>query len=172
MKESMVMTDAFSLEEVLRLTCQEALNSPDPSTQNGAVLVRSNTVYTNTFACNQFPPGVQYTEDRWERPAKYEYIEHAERGAIYSAARQGIPTQGLTLVCPWAACADCARAIICAGVQTLVTMSPHGNTHTRWQGTIDTALVMLEEAGVGVVRIDGPLGNCQPLRRNGELIEP
>lgn len=157
----------------MRLAAQAATASPDPSTQNGAVLLTSDGhVVPATAACNEFPPGVDYSDERWERPAKYGFIEHAERGAIFAAARQGITTRGKTLVSPWAACADCARAIICVGISRLVTMQPQQeHTHGRWNASIEQAFTMLHEAGVELVLLDGPLGGCKPLRRNGSLIE-
>src|ERR1035441_3977564 len=101
---------------------QAAASSIDPSKHNGAVLAAENgTPIHSTAACNQFPAGVnELPGERWERPAKYQFIEHAERNAIYRAARQGIPTEGLVLVCPWSACTDCARAIIQSGIVMLV----------------------------------------------------
>jgi dCMP deaminase len=47
-------------------------------------------------------------------------MEHAERDAIYKAAFVGMQTEGATLYVPWFACADCARAIIAAGITRVV----------------------------------------------------
>ena len=35
--------------------------------------------------------------DRWERPEKYSWVEHAERNAIYAAAREGVRLAGATM---------------------------------------------------------------------------
>ena len=123
------------MRERLRLTAYFALRSPDPSTQNAAVIMQSNDcIIPATLSVNKFPRGVLYEPERWERPIKYSYIEHAERNAIYAAARLGIPTAEKTLVCPWAACADCARAIIQSGISRLITLAPReDDTHDRWQ---------------------------------------
>ena len=154
-------------------TVRYALYSPDPSTQNGAVIVRGNNVLKDTFAVNEFPRGVHYLDERWERPLKYEIIEHAERGAIYKAAKHGYETDGCTLVSPWAACSDCARAIICAGITDLVTLAPKvSDTNERWDASIATAMTMLSEADVKVHFIEGPLDCGIVLRRNGEKFIP
>ena len=161
------MTDPELMAHALRW----AASSPDPSTQNGAILAEPDgTPLYWTVAFNEFPLGVAYGEERWERPAKYGFIEHAERNAIYKAAAHGIPTAGLTLVCPWAACADCARAIIQARIARLVTLPPQkDSTHTRWDASIDQAFVMLDESGVEVVFLEDPIpGPLPTLRRNGE----
>ena len=73
---------------------QIAVHSPDPSTQNGAILInqKGNIV---SEAWNAFPAGVKYSPERWERPLKYKIIEHAERNAIFQAAKHGIKTNNL-----------------------------------------------------------------------------
>jgi dCMP deaminase len=154
--------------ELLRLAAEHARSSPDPSTQNGGLLCTDDAKWVkfDTWSVNEFPRGVAYSDERWERPLKYSIIEHAERNAIYAAARHGIRTEGLTLVCVWAACTDCARAIIQAGIKRLVTLAPVQEAHGNWGASIDIAMVMLKEAGVEVVYVEGPLNVT--LRRNGQ----
>lgn len=159
--------------ELLRLAYQAALGSPDPSTQNGALLAEpysphAATPIYRTLACNQFPRGVEYSEQRWERPLKYAVIEHAERNSLFKAARLGIGTQGMILVCPWSACADCARAIICCGITKLIThQQAFDRSPQRWVDSIGIAYTMLHEAGVEVESYDGFLGAGEILH-NGE----
>lgn len=154
----------------MRMACKTATNSPDPSTQNGAVLANIlGDPYIETAACNQFPDGVQYSDERWERPLKYSFIEHAERGAIFAAAKTGLLTEGLVLVCPWAACADCARAIACSGISRLVTLPRNpSQTNPRWKDSIEIADTILNEAGVVIEFFYDPVG--VNLRRDGEMI--
>ena len=161
------MTDPELMAHALRY----AANSPDPSTQNGALLATPDGVpLWDTVAWNTFPFGVDRSEVRWERPAKYTFVEHAERNAIYAAARHGISTSRLTLVCPWAACADCARAIIQSRIDRLITLAPERHTtHARWDESIEAAMTMLSEAEVTVTYLEDPIpGPLPTLRRNGE----
>jgi len=135
--------------DYLREACRYATdNSDDPCTQNGAVLVSGRRLI---YAANRFPTGVAVTGERLERPTKYSFMEHAERGVIYAAAAAGVPTAGATLYCPWFACADCARAIICAGIREVVGLSlPMGDEAAkRWAESVEKGLSMLTEAGVG-----------------------
>lgn len=165
------MTNQEMYEWVMAQVLRQAQRSPDPSTQNGAVLIMENRdVRWVTASVNEFPAGVEYTDERWVRPNKYQYIEHAERNCIYRAARYGISTFGGTMVCPWAACSDCARAIIQAGVQTLVTLSPTDNTNERWMDSIAIAMQMLKEGGVTVhyLEMAEPAGVL--LRRDGQEV--
>ena len=117
----------------LRIAAQEAAaGSHDMHTQNGAILVPRAAAYV-CVGVNKVPAGIWASPDRLARPAKYEYIEHAERMAIYQAARVGTPTRGATLYCPWFACMDCARAIIVAGITEVVGhVRPRAATPERW----------------------------------------
>lgn len=148
-----------------------AQGSPDPSTQNGAVLCHSDPfrAIPQTFAVNRFPDGVHDLAERWERPLKYSVIEHAERNCLYAAASKGISTTGLTMVCPWAACADCARAIIQSGISRLVTMQPvTGDTPDRWDDSCSIGMQMLKESSVKVTYLESPLDIAFTVRRDGK----
>lgn len=135
---------------------QQAQGSPDPSTQCAALLIDPITMRSIASGINEFPGGVKYTDERWERPLKYSVIEHAERNAIYQAARYGNSTIGCIMVAPWAACADCARAIIQAGISTLVRHKQASDRSPQfWLDSIVIADDMLREAGVIVVDYDG-----------------
>lgn len=150
----------------------EATASNDPSTQNGAILV-DYAGHVIARSCNQFPMRVRETGARWQRPEKYAYVEHAERNAIYQAAFVGRATHLGTLYCPWAACADCARAIIQAGIKRLVRhvdALEHG-AGRNWDETIRVADAMLTEADVEIVDVAGPLG-AEKIRHSGELWSP
>jgi dCMP deaminase len=143
----------------LRIAAQEAAaGSHDMHTQNGAVLVPRAASYV-CVGVNKVPSGVWAAPDRLARPAKYEYIEHAERMAIYQAARVGTPTLGATLYCPWFACMDCARAIIIAGIAEVVGhVKPRCATPERWTASIVKAEAMLREANVSMRWLAEPLG--------------
>ena len=91
--------------------------SKDKNTQIGAVIVGKDKEIVST-GYNSFPRGIDdEKEDRQEKPEKYFWFEHAERNAIYNAARIGVSTKGCTiyLTCD-IPCADCARGIINAGI--------------------------------------------------------
>lgn len=156
--------------DFLVLAYKQAELSRDPSTQNGAVLVDPQYRLVVAGAPNNFPSGVIENDARWERPTKYWYVEHAERNAIYAAARAGIKTRGLAMVCPWAACADCARAIAQAGISVLArhrNSNDPTTTHARWDDTIVAGDQIFFEAGVTIVELD-PIAGYK-LRRNGEI---
>jgi tRNA(Arg) A34 adenosine deaminase TadA len=151
--------------DILRRCYQFASReSHDPRTQNAAALVDGD--YPFIFWANRIPSRVPLTASRVERKASF--IEHAERGAIYRCAGS---VRGSTMYCPWAACADCARAIIAAGVLELVTHAAPFHDRPEWEGSIRDAAEMLAEAGVKVRSVEGEIGDCSILF-DGKVVYP
>ena len=101
------------------------LKSKDINTQIGAVIVGEDNEIVST-GYNSFPRGLDDTiEERQVRPEKYFWFEHAERNAIYNAARIGVSTKGTTMyLSHWFPCSDCARGIINAGITTIYCDKP------------------------------------------------
>lgn len=128
--------------------CRLAAVSPDPRTQNGAVLMHRRGVQ-GTSSVNAWPRSVRGT---WERPAKYYYVEHAERAALLYAARAGMQTSSATLYCPWAACADCARAIVTSGVRRLVRLA-NVTSHNQWSESTRVGDQIMRDSDVEIVEI-------------------
>jgi dCMP deaminase len=123
--------------------------SKDRSTKVGAVIVGpSNEV--RAIGYNGFPRGVDDdVPDRHERPEKYFWVEHAERNAIYNAARAGIPLAGCKLYLPWFPCMDCARAIVQSGIETLIAIEPDIRD-PKWGEDFKRAISLFKEAHVAV----------------------
>ncbi len=146
--------------------------SDDRDTKNGAVLISADGNVIGV-GVNCFPQGVNITPERLERPTKYAFMEHAERNAIYDACRRGESTLGSTMYCPWITCADCARAIIGAGIMEVVGHKQFCDRANidRWKVSITYGFDMLREAGVGVRFYDGFIGDVEALF-NGEVWRP
>src|SRR5215470_5170402 len=88
--------------------------SKDPSTKVGCVIVAS-TNEVRALGYNGFPRNFDDSPSRLERPHKYLWTEHAERNAIYAAARAGVPLEGCRMYLSWFPCVDCARAAVQVG---------------------------------------------------------
>jgi dCMP deaminase len=123
-----------------------AVNSTDRSRQVGCVIA-DDTGQIVSEGWNTTPNGCAHTEARHARPAKYVWTEHAERNAIYSAAKRGQALDKTTIYVPWFPCADCARAIIQSGITSMVSYAPDFSDPT-WGGDFRTVEEMLKEAGV------------------------
>jgi dCMP deaminase len=126
--------------------------SPDPKTKIGCIIVGPDGG-VRCEACNTYPKGLLNSiQARTEAPSKYDWIEHAERNAIYVAARHGISTQGCTMFVELSPCLDCARAIIQAGIVEVVINHDRAAEYSseRYSGEHSTALEMLAEASIAV----------------------
>ena len=155
--------------EYLKLAYTQALNSKDPSTQNGVILVKNNEVIGLGY--NKFPLGVSDTEERWnDKQLKYKLVVHAETASILDAARKGNSTQGSIMYGAWVACPDCARDIIEAGITELVGHHhPAMDERPDWNKGITEAFELMREAGIKIRIIEGKID--QQLRFAGKLIE-
>ena len=116
------------------------------------------------FACNDFPEGVQNRPERHEGDGRFVWMEHAERSAIFDAARRGLATEGAALATTFFPCIDCARAIVMAGVRTVYSPEPdYGDA--IWGSAFLRSRVILQEGSVTLAPSEasdgsGPLGEA------------
>lgn len=127
--------------------------SKDEKTQIGAIIVGKNKEIVST-GYNSFPRGINdNVQERQERPEKYFWFEHAERNAIYNAARIGVSTMGTTMYLSCGIpCTDCTRGIINAGIKRIF-IEPGKNSGAqgeKWAEHEDRSFDMFKEAGVEV----------------------
>lgn len=161
----------------LRMAEEVASWSKDPSTKVGCVLVNPATRTVISTGFNGFPrevdehpqsmvlkPGADPTDPearmakdlRWDRPQKYSFIEHAERNAVYNAARNGHATEGAWAYMNWSPlglCTDCARALIQAGVKRVYGPArpfPGLDDRIRY----DISRIMAQEADMTLIEMD------------------
>lgn len=127
-----------------------SLKSKDNRAKLGAVIVGPARQIVST-GYNSFPRGIDDNrEDRQERPEKYYWMEHAERNAIYNAARSGVSTEGCTLyLSRWFPCHECVRGIINAGI-TDIYCDPLENSlgSVSFDESFLRAFQMANEAGI------------------------
>ena len=97
-----------------------SLRSKDIHTKVGCIIVGLNNEIRST-GYNSLPRGLDDSVlERFERPEKYKWIEHADRNAIYNAARVGISLEGCRMYLPFYPCIECARGIIQVGIKEVV----------------------------------------------------
>jgi dCMP deaminase len=135
-------------EYFLEIADLVATKSKDKSRQVGCVLVGPDHEVLST-GYNGMCRGLNDdVPERHERPEKYYWFEHAERNAVYNAARAGVKLKGATAYMQSAPCADCARALIQAGVTRIHARRANDFLKSRWVESIECAKIMLAEAGV------------------------
>lgn len=142
----------MDIDGLLERAIVAARASPSRPRKVGAVLVLADGA-TTLVACNDFPAGVRDLESRHAHPERLLWIEHAERNAIFAAARSGVATAGATLIATFHPCADCARAIVQAGIATLYTLAPDF-ADPLWGPAFRCSRAILEEGGVRVVYLE------------------
>jgi dCMP deaminase len=156
--------------------------SKDPSTKVGCILVNPESQVVVSTGFNGMPRGIEeynvveeaghhgrpfmqadgLHKERWARPEKYQWVEHAERNAIYNAARFGQPTLGCIAYMnfdPSCICTSCARAMIQAGIVEIVGPDrPFPGKGEQWEDDLLLAQAMLVEAGIRYTRIEDANG--------------
>jgi dCMP deaminase len=141
------------VEYFLGIAEQVKLKSKDESTQIGAVIVGQDNEILST-GYNSFPRGLRDDkEERQVRPEKYFWFEHAERNAIYNAARVGTPLKDSTIyLTSGLPCTDCARAIINTGIRKIYCKRICTTTNKeKWEESQQKSLEMLGECGIDII---------------------
>ena len=125
--------------------------SEDKSRKVGAVIVGAAHEIRST-GYNGLPRGINSEIAlRHERAdgEKYFWFEHAERNAIFNAARSGTSIENTTIYCSLFPCADCVRAIIQSGIIHLKTFETPINDPS-FERSFAVSTEMLQEAGIRV----------------------
>jgi dCMP deaminase len=140
-------------EYFLNIAEQVKLKSKDQSTQIGAVIVGEDKEVLST-GYNSFPRGLDDSlQERQERPEKYFWMEHAERNAIYNAARIGVSLKNSTIyLTSGLPCMDCARGIVNSGVKIVYCKQVCTTKNKdKWKESQQKSLELLGECGVDVI---------------------
>lgn len=116
--------------------------SKDPNTRNGACIICPSSLSPIALGYNGFPRGCNDDSFPWRNDSKekyenkYPYVEHAERNAIFNAARKGISTEHSILYLysekQYYPCDDCAKAIIQSGISEVRMLLASGCTNDKW----------------------------------------
>jgi len=108
--------------------------------QVGAIIARDGRVISTGY--NGVPAGLPHCiHATYEIHDGCTQAEHAERNAIYYAARYGTALEGSEMYATHAPCETCARAIINAGIKRVYYKIPYRKTE---------GVELLERAGLEV----------------------
>jgi dCMP deaminase len=137
---------AARILELMALAKAAAPRSPNRVRQVGAVIACADGG-APIACCNAFPKGVRDIEERHQGDGRFVWMEHAERNALYEAARRGIATEGAALATTFFPCIDCARAIVQCGIAYVCTPPPALDDPV-WGEAFLRSRVIIEEGGV------------------------
>ena len=136
-----------------------AMKSKDNSTKIGSVIVGKDHEILST-GYNGLPRGMSDDDPELQiKPEpKYSLFEHSERNSIYNAARNGIHLLNSTIYTQGIPCADCARAIIQAGIKRVVVHENwnKGNAE-KWAKSAEYSKLMFKQCGVRLELYSGPI---------------
>ncbi|MBO4337333.1 MAG: dCMP deaminase family protein [Lachnospiraceae bacterium] len=139
-------------EYFMGVSMLSGLRSKDPNTQVGACIVgRDNRILSMGY--NGFPNGCSDEDFPWDREGeeletKYPYVTHGELNAILNY--RGGSLEGTKLYVSLFPCNECAKAIIQAGIKTVVYDSD------KYEGTPSNTAAkrMFDAAGVRYYRYE------------------
>lgn len=138
--------DDFFIHEARRISRA----SKDPSSKVGCIITDKN--YTPiSRGINKFPAGANHSLLSWERPAKYEFVIHAEMDAL----RFFPETEGAMAFLTDAPCGPCLKHLIHSGVKRVI----YGSVEVtkRWVTTEQAKALtsLIEASGAEVRNING-----------------
>lgn len=108
------------LNKKMNFADRVASRSKDKSTKVGAVFTDEDGTHPISFGYNGMPRGLDDTNiSRNERPEKYIWYEHAERNAIYNAARPIL--QDKIIFVSHFPNMESARGIVSSGIKEVIT---------------------------------------------------
>ena len=138
-----------------------ASKSKENRTRVGAILVKGKSVCAEGY--NGIVPGVgddiDILPERYIRPEKYFWQEHAERNALYDCSVRGQVSVGTTMYTSGWPCSDCTRGVIRCGISELVLHKQWMDyeeefTRDKWEEQSRRSRIMLAEACVRVRILD------------------
>ena len=133
-------------QEMLERCEKVSTNSRDANTKVGCVITRNGAVIEDGY--NDLINNVIETNEKVTRPLKTIWIEHAERNAIYKAAKKGVSLENSTIYINWWPCVDCCRAIIQSGIIEIVSNNPPNLNDERWGEQFKHTLDLVKESGI------------------------
>lgn len=139
----------LEFDALINLAARAASGSPNRIRQVGAAILTCDGGEP-IAACNTFPHGVTDLDWRHEGDGRFVWMEHAERNAIFAAAKQGRVLDGATIASTFFPCIDCARAIVQTGMVRLISPEPALDDPV-WGESFLRSRIILEEGGVELV---------------------
>lgn len=147
---------------------REAQKSVDKETHNGALLIdlHSKNQYMFKGHIDYISDKIHRMPERETRPKKYNFLEHAERNAVYNNMLHLTRSRNAAMVTPWYSCSDCARAII--STESITWILGHADFFKRyqslckrnhWTDTVKDGFDQLLEHGIYCTLWFGPLSD-------------
>lgn len=162
------MINHEKMKKYLRQSEFSALEfSKDDSSKVCAIILNKEDFTPRTWGYNGMPRGANdKLPERWVRPEKYKWVEHAERNAIANAAKVGTPLEGTTIIVNMFPCLECARMIVQSGIKHVVAIAPDMTKERdmRWADEYRRSEELFQECGVELHTFPEKDLNLEPIR--------
>jgi dCMP deaminase len=113
------------------------------------VLVKDRRILATGY--NGFPANLSDDLNRYlDREYKLATVVHAEKNALFNAAKNGANTESCTAYVTFPPCSQCAAALIQAGVKVVVCPDP-ALSPERWRANFRIASDILVESGMQIL---------------------
>lgn len=129
-----------------------ASDSPDPSTQVAALLIKPESGAVICDGFNGFVRGAQDELIPKTRPEKYDYIIHAETNLLCNAVRHGISTNNCIVYCTISPCIKCMRMLYQAGI-TQIYVKGFYSDFDKCSTMIDLSLSVTTQGEFSMIEI-------------------
>lgn len=110
--------EGVKLQAYMKMAEAISLLSPDIHTKVGAVLIKGVTPIASAY--NGFVSGAPDEHLPKTKPEKHLYMVHAEANLVSHCARNGIATEGCTLVCTLSPCPTCLKLLYQSGIRRAI----------------------------------------------------
>ncbi len=113
------------------------------------MLVKDRRILATGY--NGFPATLSDSLDLYaDREYKLSVVVHAEKNALFNAAKNGANTESCIAYVTFPPCSQCAAALIQAGVKVVVCPDP-ASSPERWRTNFRIASDILVESGVRIL---------------------
>lgn len=144
-------------EYFFNLIPQIQIKSKDRTKVGCVIVAPDNSIVSAGF--NGFPRKVKDDPikfpERYERAVKLLLTVHAEKNAIFAAAKRGVALEGCRLYIEWHPCSGCMGAIVQTGIQEVILNARSDSYNdddlkNRWAEDIKWAKIIAEESNVKI----------------------
>lgn len=111
-------------EHWLRVADVTSMLSKDPKTKVGSAIVTPDNRQCS-IGYNGFAKGIKETEEKWQRPNKYEYVIHSEINNLMNCP---FDTRRCSIYLTISPCHRCISSLINAGIIKVVFKELYKNT--------------------------------------------
>lgn len=113
------------------------------------MLVKDRRILATGY--NGFPATLSDSLDLYaDREYKLSVVVHAEKNALFNAAKNGANTESCIAYVTFPPCSQCAAALIQAGVKVVVCPDP-ASSPERWRTNFRIASDIMVESGVRIL---------------------